>query len=339
MRALTRLIVSLLVGGFGLSVAQAESVPGEEIPLVPIARRIDATLRQPDNTMDLGRLKLTIDKMIDPSIDVDAWVKQIDEMAVQIRAMSRPSASSAERLQALQRYIYEKGPWNGYQPFTYNFDDPVGNNINNKLLPNYLKSRKGNCVTMPVLFVILGQRLGLDVTLSTAPLHLFVKYTDPASRITYNLETTSGARPARDVWIRQQNPMTDVAIANGIYMQRLSKRESAAVLVTTLSEYLAKVQRYEKVIAVSDVILAHYPKEVDSMLRKGNAYGRLATAQLVRKNPHTDATPPKDRGYFEYLAQQNRVWFAKAETLGWREPSQEQEASYIQTINRTKSAQ
>jgi regulator of sirC expression with transglutaminase-like and TPR domain len=277
--------------------------------------------------------------MIDPSIDVRAGVKQIDEMAAQIRAMSRPSASSAERLQALQRYLYEKGPWNGYQPFGYDFDDPAGNNISNKLLPNYIKSRKGNCVTMPVLFVILGQRLDLDVTLSTAPLHLFVKYTDAASRVAYNLESTSGAKPARDVWIRQQNPMTDVAIANGIYMQKLSKRKSAAVMATTLSEYLAQGQKYDKVIAVSDVILAHYPKEVGSMLSKGNAYGRLATAQLVRKGPHTDAMPPKDRGYFEYLAQQNRIWFAKAETLGWREPSQEQEASYIQTITRKKSAQ
>jgi regulator of sirC expression with transglutaminase-like and TPR domain len=314
-------------------------VPGADVDSVQEAKRIDALLRQPEKAMDIARIKLTIDKMIDPSVDVEASVRQIDELAAQVRAMLRPSASSAERLQALQRYIYEKGPWNGFQSFGYDFDDPVGKNIHNKLLPNYIKSRKGNCVTMPVLFVILGQRLGLDITLSTAPLHLFAKYTDPETGVTFNLETTSGAKPARDVWIQQQNPMTDEAIANGLYMQKLSKRESAAVMATTLSEYFVQEQKHKKVIAISDVILAHYPKEVGSMLRKGSAYGRLATAQFMRKYPRPNLIPQEERGYFEYLGQQNRIWFAKAESLGWREPSQDQETKYIQTINRAKSAQ
>jgi hypothetical protein len=38
-----------------------------------------------------------------------------------------------------------------------------------------------------------------------------------------NPETTSGAYPARDVYIRQNMPMTDQAIANGIYMKTLQK--------------------------------------------------------------------------------------------------------------------
>lgn len=323
----------------GLSTVRAEMVPGADMESVWEAKRIDTLLRQPEKEMDLARVKLTIDKMIEPSIDIDAGVRQIDEMAAQVRAMLRPSASSAQRLQALQKYIYEKGPWNGFQSFGYDFDDPMGNNIHNKLLPNYIRSRKGNCVTMPVFFVILGQRLGLDVTLSTAPLHLFVKYTDPESGVTYNLETTSGAKPARDVWIRQQSPMTDEAIANGLYMRKLSIRESAAVMATTLSEYFVKKQAYEIVIAFSEVILVHYPRDVDSMLRKGSAYGRLAQANFVRKYPRPNLIPPEERGYFEYLEEQNRLWFAKAETLGWREPSQDQETKYIQTINRAKLAQ
>lgn len=331
--------VFLLMATLGISVVRAEMVPGADMKSVREAQRIDAMLRQPEKEIDLARVKLTVDKMIDPSIDVDAGVKQIDKMAAQVRAMLRPSASSAERLQTLQRYIYEKGPWNGFQSFGYDFDDPVGNNIHNKLLPNYIRSRKGNCVTMPVLFTILGQRLGLDVTLSTVPLHLFVKYTDPETGVTYNLETTSGAKPARDVWIQQQNPMTDEAIANGLYMQRLSKRESAAVMVTTLAEFLVQQQAHEKVIAISDVILAHYPRDVDSMLRKGSAYGRLAQMHFVRKYPQPNLIPPAERGYFDYLGKQNRYWFAKAESLGWREPSQDEEAKYIQTINRAKSAQ
>lgn len=340
MRTLSRLPAFFLVlATLGLPAVHAEMVPGADINSVQEAKRVDAILRQPESKIDLGRLKLTIDKMIDPTIDVNAGLKQIDDMAAQVRAMQPGIPSSNDRLQALRTYLYEKGQWNNYTPFGYDFDDPLGKNIRNKLLLNYIASRKGNCVTMPLLFVILGQRLGLDVTISTAPLHLFVKYTDPETGTTYNLEATSGAKPARDVWIRQENPMTDESIANGLYMQKLSKREAAAVMVTTLVEYFARQQAHEKVVALSDVVLAHYPKDVGSMLKKGSAYGRLATRDFVRKYPMPKLIPPEEYGYFKYLEDQNRFWFAKAETLGWREPTQDQEANYLQTISRAKAAQ
>jgi regulator of sirC expression with transglutaminase-like and TPR domain len=340
MRALSRLLTFFLVVVIlGLPAVQAEMVPGADINSVREAKRVDTILRQPEGKLDLGRIKLTIDKMIDPTIDVDVGLKQIDDMAAQVRAMQPGFPSSNDRLQALRAYLYEKGPWNGYQSFDYDFDDPLGKNIRNKLLLNYVASRKGNCVTMPLLFVILGQRPGLDVTISTAPLHLFVKYTDPETGTTYNLEATSGAKPARDVWIRQQNTMTDASVANGLYMQRLSKREAAAVIATVLAEYLAPQQEHEKVIALSDVVLAHYPKDIGSMLKKGSAYGRLATRDFVRKYPTPKLIPPEEYGYFQYLEDQNRFWFAEAEALGWREPERDHEAKYLQTISRAKAAQ
>lgn len=321
-----------------LSPARAEVVPGAEVKAVPEALRIDAILRQPESKMDLAEIKLSFDQMIDPAIDVDAGLKQIEGMAAQIRAMRRGFPSSEERLQALRTYLYENGSWNSNKSYGYDFDDPLGKDIRNKLLPQYLASKKGNCVTMPLLFVILGQRLGIDVTLSTAPLHLFVKYTD-ATGTTYNLETTSGAKPARDVWIRQENPMTDEAIANGLYMQKLTRRETAAEMATVLAEYFAQKQEHEKVIAISDVVLAHYPNSIGSMLFKGSAYGRLGKKHFLQKYPSPNLIPPEQRGYFEYLGKQNRFWFAKAEALGWREPDRAYETNYLQTVNRARSTQ
>lgn len=331
------LIVSALVP-LGLSAAHAEIVPGADIKSVPEAKLVNNILRQPENGMELARIKLTIDKMIDPTVSVEAGLKQIDSMTTQIRAMLRGFPSNNEKLQALRAFIYEKGSWNNHQPYGYDFEDPLGSNIRNKLLPQYISSKKGNCVTMPLLFVVLGQRLGLDVTISTAPLHLFVKYTDPETGTAYNLETTSGAMPARDIWIRKGNPMTDEAIANGLYMQKLSRRETAAVMATLLIEYFAHKHEYEKVIAISDVVLAHYPKEIASMLWKGSAYGQLSVKYFERRYPRPNLIPPEERDYFRYLGEQNRFWFAKAEALGWREPDRDNDTKYLQTINRAKTS-
>ena len=169
-------------------------------------------------------MKLSIDRLIDPNTDVEGTLKTIDSMVEQIKAMLREDDSSMVKMLSLKKYLYHKGDWNQYKPYQYDFADPLGTKIENKLLATYLKTKKGNCVTMPLLFVILGERLGLKVTLSTAPLHYFVKFTEDETGKTHNLETTSGAGFTREAWYREQMPMTDKAIANGIYLQALQRK-------------------------------------------------------------------------------------------------------------------
>lgn len=329
-------LILLFAGSF--SACRAE-VPASERFAIPEVARITAILKQPESEMDFGKIKLTIDKMIDPTINVDAGLKQIDGIVIQIRGMLRSNPSSNEKLLALKRYLYERGPWNGYEVFRYDFDDPRGTKIGNKLLSNYLSSKKGNCVSMPLLFIVLGQRLGLDVTASTAPEHVFVKYTDSDTGVTYSLEATSGASPARDIWIRQQSPMTDEAVANGIYLQKLTKRETVAVMAATLSENFSNRQEPEKMIAIADAVLPYYPKNVALILAKGSAYSMLMKKHFISKYPMPKDIPAKKQPYFRYLSEQNEFWYAKAEALGWRQPDMMQESRYLQAVSRAKSIQ
>lgn len=318
--------------------AQAGGVPGSGINEVQEAKRVRVILEQPESKMDLAVVKLTIDKMIEPSIDINANLKKIDSIVAQIQAMAGSNPSSNAKLLALKRYMYEKGVWNGYEVYQYDFADPRGTKIKNKLLPTYLATRKGNCVSMPFLFIVLGQRLGLDVSASTAPEHFFVKYTDPDIGVTYNLETTSGANPTRDAWSRQGTPMTDEAIASGIYLQKLTKRETVAVMATVLAENFSERQEPEKVIAIADAILPFYPKNIGLILNKGSAYSRLIKRDFVAKYPRPADIPAAEVPYFHFLAGQNRLWFAKAESLGWQQPSVAQEARYQEIANRAKSS-
>lgn len=338
------LCLSLLLGlafliGSGASVHAQNVVPADTplastaLPDFREAGAIRKILGQPAERIDLARTKLTIDKMIDPSIDVESNLKTIDAMVARIRAMPEFGASSTSRLSALRRYVYESGAWNDRRAFRYDLDDPLGAKISNKLLPNYLASKKGNCVTMPFLFIILGQRLGIDVTASTAPMHIFVKFRNDAGTW-INLEATSSASPARDVWIRSQMPMTDQAIANGLYLQPLTKRETAAMMAATLAEFYLHRREYEKAIAMADVILEHYPKGVETMVLKGASYGRLIQ-RFIDRYPSPSQIPANELGYYQYLFQSNSFWYAKAEALGWREETKAEEAKYLERVRET----
>lgn len=299
---------------------------------------IRAILRLPENQIDLGKAKLTIDKMIDSSIDIKANLEKIDSMVASVQMGLLFNASSDEKLQALRGYLYTANQWNGQRPYQYDLSDPYGKDISHKLLPSYLESRKGNCVSMPFLFVILGQRLGLEVTAATAPEHIFVKYrADNGDWI--NLETTSGANPARDVWLRQQTPMTDEAIANGIYLRPLSKKETVALMVDTLIEHYMHKHRYEKAIEASDLILEYSPKAVEAMIHKGASYARLINERFVSKYPRPDLIPQAEWSYYSYLDRNNRLWYDKAEALGWRMPTEAFKAQYKQVVERARLTQ
>lgn len=300
--------------------------------------RVRGLLARPEGKIDLLEFKIVIDKLVDPDIEIGKVRRQIDTMVRAIMRMPEFGLSQTSKAIALQRFIYTAGPWNDRRPFQYDLDDPLGLNLHNKLLGTYLSSRKGNCVTMPLLFIILGQRLGIDVTASTAPNHVFVKFRNDLGQW-INLEATSGANPARDVWIRQQNPsITDKAIERGIYLQPLTKKETAVVIAGLLAEHYFRTEQYRKAIAATDLLLEYYPKDVTMMTMKGAAYGRLARQYIGEALKSSMQRPAIPSWYYEHLLGSNHEWFAKAEALGWREETGEEKRQYLENIRTTKQS-
>jgi regulator of sirC expression with transglutaminase-like and TPR domain len=223
----------------------------------------------------------------------------------------------AARLSALRRVIYESGAWNGGRPFAYDHADPLGRNVRNKLISTYLATRRGNCVSMPILVLIVGERMGLNLALSTAPLHIFLRYADEAGR-EINLEATSGALPARAIWYRQNLPMTDRAIESGLYMRTLTRREAVAHMASTVVDFLMGERRFRDAVDVAEIILRHYPRDGYTLVKLGSAYGELMRVEFLNRFPTPAAIPPALRPRYVTLAQGNQRAFQAAEALGWQ---------------------
>ena len=276
-------------------------------------------MKTPDGRIDFARAKLTFDKIYDSSTDIAARLKEIDAMAQAIRAMAGPTAPSRLRLIMLRKYIYEAGAWNDNRPFQYDLSDPLGHKPKNRLLSTYLLARRGNCVSMPILFVALAQRLGLNATLSTAPDHIFAKYTDDVTGKTLNLETTSGAYPARDVYIRQNMPMTDEAITNGIYMKTLSGKEALVVLAGIVIEREMADGRYQEAWDIAELLRPYYPNAPVVMLTPADAALALVREEYLSKYPRKDDIPPERSDRLHFLERSVSNALNHAYALGWRE--------------------
>lgn len=267
---------------------------------------------------DLADVKLAVDAMANPTTDVAAGRKAIDDMALALKQMTVGTHTSLEKLTVLRRFVYESGPWNNYRPFAYDMADPLGKNPVNRQMAKYISSRLGNCVTMPQLVMILGQRIGLDMTLSLAPLHSFVKFTDDVGR-QWNLEATSGAGFTRDLWYRKNLAMTDKAVSSGIYLRALSREEVIAAMASTLVGEFLNNGHPEDAIAVSQVILHHFPNFAMVKVQMGSAYSLILNRDIVSRYQRLSDMPPEIRAYADGLYQQNLSAFAQAEALGWTE--------------------
>jgi hypothetical protein len=188
------------------------------------------------------------------------------------------------------------------------------------MLSTYVRTRKGNCVSMPILFLIVADRIGLKVRLAAAPLHLFVRYSDPAG-VDRNLEATSGGHEAPADFYRAKLPMTDLALRSGIYMRTLSRRETVAAMAIPVLEPLTDQGRYQEAVDVADAILGVNQRDAYVLVKKGNALGEILKAEFHAKYPLPALIPPALRPRYARLAAANEKAFREAEALGWKPES------------------
>lgn len=294
-------------------------------------------LKQPEGSIDLAKAKVTIDHMVDPKVDIQDTLRQLDEWAAKTRARFPAGASNKVKVGLLISTLYEPGPWNDYRPFGYDYSDPLGKNIKNTLLSTYLATRKGQCVIMPIAFVLLGQKLGLPVTMTTAPYHLIVKYGDEEQGQWTNLEATSG-RFYADSGYEQSLQIPVVATENDTFLRPYTQLESVALFATaTLAPFYKDKRQPEDMLEVTDLILGVNPKDVIAMTLKGDAYYLLIEQRFKSKYPLAAQIPQAQRTEYLSYSRKNLEWYSKAEALGWREWTKEQWDNYQKHFINMKS--
>lgn len=297
---------------------------------------LHAEFAPPDDRIDYAEAKLVVDRLIDPTTDTAAVLRELDHWEQAVRAQVPAGPTARQVLDALLRTLYEPGPWNQDSPFAYDLDDPLGRNARTKQLAVYLATRKGNCVSMPILVAILGQRLGLPMALATSPHHVLVKFADDGEQAWLNVEATAGGFKWDSSYERETG-ITAVAIENELYLRPLLPREGVGVIASTLMEHYAAQQDGDSLLAVAELALEANPRDPVAMVWKANAYYLQLQDRYVRRYPDAADIPSALVADYQRLSRENLAWFAQAEQLGWVQTTAEQQANYLQSIQRERA--
>lgn len=319
-----------LLAGLLLAAAMSSAVASD-----PLAD-LKAQFALPDDRVNFADAKLAVDQLIDPSTDTAAIRHELDRWEHAIRSNVPAGANGRQTLDALLKTLYQPGPWNDGKPFSYDLDDPLGKQPANKRLATYLATRKGNCVSMPILVAILGRRLGLTITLSTAPEHVMAMFADDTQQAWVYVEATGGGYKRDESYIRETG-IGQAALDNEIYLRPLRPREAVGVIASTLMEHYARQGNGDALMAVADLALAANPKDTVAMIWKANASYLLLKSRYQRRYPNAADIPKELVPEFQRLSRENLAWFAKAEGLGWAQKTPEQDAAYLQSIQHEKA--
>ncbi|MDX2001793.1 MAG: hypothetical protein SFW35_05150 [Chitinophagales bacterium] len=209
-----------------------------------------------------------------------------------------------------------------HAPFGYDYNDYSGEKDYRSLfLTKCLATGFGQCASMPAVYLVLAEALGVKAYLSFAPYHSFVKYPDNSGYI-LNYEPTSNWEIS-DKWYMDNMFISPEAVASGIYLDTLNSKQVVANCAFDLAVEYIKVDltgKEDLILNALRIGTPYFPKNnnlpslfiysmhLKTMLREAMRRNRITSFDDIEKNPEAQ------QYYKEYL--DNEAYIAK---LGYRD--------------------
>jgi hypothetical protein len=228
-------------------------------------------------------------------------------------------------------------------PIKYDFEDYWGRKDWSKMfVTKLLKTRTGQCHSMPLLYLTLAEEIGAEAYLSTSPNHSYIKFQDEKGKW-FNLELTNGMFTVTS-FILNSGYIRAEAIQNKIYMQNLSKKELLSQFYVDLaSGYLHKFGYDEFVNTVIAKALELSPNSINANMIKAN-YNTEQCRYVIKQlgiNPENKQELEKimSNPKAVELFKERNAQYQKIDDLGFQEMSAEAYENWLGSLKETKNKQ
>lgn len=213
-----------------------------------------------------------------------------------------------------------------YIPFEYDFNDVFGHKTRENLFVSKLiQTRKGNCHSLPYLYKILCEEIGIEANLALAPNHVYIKHKSIKDGW-YNTELTSKMFPI-DSWIMASGYVHVDAIKNGVYMKALNNKESIAlVLIDLANNYNAKFPNNDGtfVLKCCEAAIKIYPN--------------FATALILRAEAHYKQIEKiEDKTKYDLLFKDLQKEYAHIHEIGYRNMPEDMYLNWLVSLKEENS--
>lgn len=231
----------------------------------PLHKDLVNTLSSPNDRLDLTKALLTISQDWDRTVDHQHFHKTLDDLTNDVKRKLDGNRSPQKIIQALRDVIHQD---HGYR-FTEQVD-PQGIPINpaELFLHGLLSSKRGYCMNLSLLYLIVGDRLDLPLHGVALPNHFFVRYDDGTLRS--NIEATQGGQTFDDSFYRER--FLGDAANNLFFMKNLTKKQTLGAYFSNVGMVMFRNRRTDDALFYMEQSVALNPEALDARNNLANIY-------------------------------------------------------------------
>ena len=226
-------------------------------------------LAQPAAQIDLAQVLWTVSRDWDPRVDPKTLQPRLESLIESFQKQRTPDASPEQTVALLRRVIHQEG---GYA-FSEQVDSRgIPLNPEELFLHGLLQTRRGYCMNLSLLYLILGDRLNLPLKGVPLPNHFFVRYDDGKVRI--NIETTQGGAPFSDSFYVERflGGRTEGA---DYYLNNLDKKQTLGAYFSNVGMILHRARRTRDALFYLKQSVRLNPAALDARNNLANLYSDL----------------------------------------------------------------
>lgn len=222
---------------------------------------------RPDPALDLARAALLVAAESDPRMDVDSQIHTLDSWAAELRARLEPGWNNLQKLARLRHFVFEEL---GFRGDHQDYFSP-----SNSLLHEVMERRLGVPLTIGIIFMELGWRIGIPFEGIGFPGHFLVRLTgEPRDLVLdpYNHARTMHEEDCR----RLLDEVTGGRLEfDGRLLASVSKRDIITRLLLNLKGAYLRAQQFEGALAAVERLLLIHPEDLDEVRDRGLLLFRL----------------------------------------------------------------
>ena len=246
---------------------------------ISFRRQYQRLLQGPDEDVDLARAALLISGEIYPDINVQGYLNALDSMATDIHVSTTASSDRRELAKAVSDYLFRRRGFTGNQEDYY---DP-----RNSYLSQVMDRQLGIPITLSVVYMEVGRRLGLPAEGVGLPGHFIVRIDGEGEGLYVDAFHQGRLMTGRECLQAVQSMFRGRLNLRLEHLLPYSNRQILVRLLGNLKINYMRQKQLRQALAAMDLIVITEPKVAASYKERATMFAQwgrhsLAAADLTK---------------------------------------------------------
>ncbi|OGP14443.1 MAG: hypothetical protein A3I75_05910 [Deltaproteobacteria bacterium RIFCSPLOWO2_02_FULL_50_16] len=249
-------------------------------------------------TIPLDYAALLIAKENCPDLDIEEYMKRLHQLGEAVRIRVGHVLGGHQIIEGYNRYFFEEQGFRG----------GLGNSqiSTNHYLNDVLDNRRGSPISLSILYIEVGRRANIPLFGVNLPGHFIVKYCDPYTEIFIDPSHNGAFLSRTDCQDLIHHLYGEALPFQEDHLRAVTKKEILTQLMTQLKVQHSYENNYERVLQMTNHIIALNPHDFEQTLARGLLFYQLECypQALVDFQHYLQMTPqsPKAPLIEEYIS-------------------------------------